>query len=424
MIKINKLELENVKRIKAVKLEPSENGLTIIGGRNNQGKTSVLDSIAWALGGERYRPSQVRRDGSVIPPHLHIVLSNGLVVDRAGKNSDLKVTDPNGNKGGQQILNEFVEELALNLPKFMESSDKEKANTLLKIIGAGDRLSELEKEENELYNRRHFIGQIADQKAKYAKEMTYWQDVPKDLISAAELIARQQDILAKNGENQRKRNRVAELEEEVKRLQYTVDSLTEKLAQASEACMNAMENLNIARKSAEELHDESTAELEENIRHIDMVNAKIRDNLNKEKAEEEAAEYRRQYEALTDKLEETRRLKRDLLQSADLPLVGLSVENGSLTYRGKRWDNMSGSDQLKVSAAIVRKLNPNCGFVLIDKLEQMDLDTLREFGEWLEKENLQAIATRVSTGNECSIIIEDGYGSSDETTKNWKAGEF
>ncbi len=424
MIKINKLELENVKRIKAVKLEPSENGLTIIGGRNNQGKTSVLDSIAWALGGERYRPSQVRRDGSVIPPHLHIVLSNGLVVDRAGKNSDLKVTDPNGNKGGQQILNEFVEELALNLPKFMESSDKEKANTLLKIIGVGDRLSELEKEENELYNRRHFIGQIADQKAKYAKEMTYWQDVPKDLISAAELIARQQDILAKNGENQRKRNRAAELEEEVKRLQHTVDSLTEKLAQASEACMNAMENLNIARKSAEELHDESTAELEENIRHIDMVNAKIRDNLNKEKAEEEAAEYRRQYEALTDKLEETRRLKRDLLQSADLPLVGLSVENGSLTYRGKRWDNMSSSDQLKVSAAIVRKLNPNCGFVLIDKLEQMDLDTLREFGEWLEKENLQAIATRVSTGDECSIIIEDGYASSDETPKNWKAGEF
>lgn len=424
MIKINKLELENVKRIKAVKLEPSENGLTIIGGRNNQGKTSVLDSIAWALGGERYRPSQVRRDGSVIPPHLHIVLSNGLVVDRAGKNSDLKVTDPNGNKGGQQILNEFVEELALNLPKFMESTDKEKANTLLKIIGVGDRLSELEKEESEIYNRRHFIGQIADQKAKYAKEMTYWQDMPKDLISAAELIAKQQDILAKNGENQRKRSRVTELEEEVKKLQYTVDSLTEKLAQASQACMDAMENLNIARKSAEELHDESTAELEENIRHIDMVNAKIRDNLNKEKAEEEAAEYRRQYEDLTDKLEETRRLKRDLLQSADLPLVGLSVENGSLTYRGKRWDNMSGSDQLKVSAAIVRKLNPNCGFVLIDKLEQMDLDTLREFGEWLEKENLQAIATRVSTGDECSIIIEDGYGSSDETTKNWKAGEF
>ena len=66
MMKINKLEIENVKRVKAVKIEPSENGLTIIGGRNNQGKTSVLDSIAWALGGDRYRPSQAVREGSVI----------------------------------------------------------------------------------------------------------------------------------------------------------------------------------------------------------------------------------------------------------------------------------------------------------------------------------------------------------------------
>ena len=54
-VKINKLEIENVKRIKAVKLEPTANGLTVIGGRNNQGKTSVLDSIAWALGGEKFQ---------------------------------------------------------------------------------------------------------------------------------------------------------------------------------------------------------------------------------------------------------------------------------------------------------------------------------------------------------------------------------
>ena len=46
-IKINKLEIENVKRVKAVKIEPTPAGLTVVGGKNNQGKTSVLDSIAW-----------------------------------------------------------------------------------------------------------------------------------------------------------------------------------------------------------------------------------------------------------------------------------------------------------------------------------------------------------------------------------------
>jgi hypothetical protein len=59
-------------------------------------------------------------------------------------------------------------------------------------------------------------------------------------------------------------------------------------------------------------------------------------------------------------------------------------------------------------AAIVRKLNPACGFVLIDKIEQMDLATLRTFGAWLQAEGLQAITTRVSRGDECSIIIEAG----------------
>ena len=97
------------------------------------------------------------------------------------------------------------------------------------------------------------------------------------------------------------------------------------------------------------------------------------------------------------------------MDNAELPLPGLSVQDGELIYHGQKWDNMSGAERLKVSTAIVRKLNPECGFVLMDKLEQMDLNTLREFGEWLEKEGLQVIATRVSTGDECSIIIEDGY---------------
>lgn len=89
---------------------------------------------------------------------------------------------------------------------------------------------------------------------------------------------------------------------------------------------------------------------------------------------------------------------------------------------------MSGSDQLKVSAAIVRALKPECGFILLDKLEQMDLDTLREFSDWMESEGLQGIATRVSTGGECSIIIEDGSAVGKEfpphSAPQWKDSEF
>src|SRR5690625_2655371 len=211
-IKINKLEIENVKRVKAVKIEPTANGMTVVGGKNNQGKTSVLDAIAWALGGNRYRPSQAKREGSMVEPYLHIKLSNGLIVERRGKNSDLRVTDPNGEKAGQTLLDSFVEELAIDLPKFMESTNKEKANILLQIIGVGEQLAKLEKEENELYSKRHAIGQIEDQKKKFAKEMPFYPDAPKELVSINELIQQQQEILARNGENERKRQQLSQIQ--------------------------------------------------------------------------------------------------------------------------------------------------------------------------------------------------------------------
>lgn len=429
-IKINKLEIENVKRIKAVKIEPTKDGLTIIGGRNNQGKTSVIDSIAWALGGDRYKPSQAAREGSVIPPNLHIVMSNGLVVERKGKNSSLKVTDPNGNKGGQQLLNEFVEQLALDLPKFMESSGKEKAHTLLQIIGVGDQLAALEKEEKELYNRRLAIGQIADQKKKFADEQTYYPEAPKELVSPSELIRQQQEILARNGENQKKREQVEAIQKQVAMLREQIEEKEHQLKELKEKFEHVFHDLTIAKTSAKDLQDESTAELEESIANIEEINRKVRANMDKDKAEDDAREYKDQYNALTVEITDVRQKQIDLLKSAELPLPELSVKDGELIYKGQQWDNMSGSDRLKVSTAIVRKLNPKCGFVLLDKLEQMDTDTLNEFGHWLEQEGLQAIATRVSTGDECSIIIEDGYVKGQEPEEapapqpTWKAGEF
>jgi len=438
VIKINKLEIENVKRVKAVKIEPTANGLTIVGGKNNQGKTSVLDAIAWGLGGNKYRPSQAQRDGSVIPPHLQIVMSNGLIIERKGKNSELKVIDPNGEKAGQQLLNSFVEELAIDLPKFMNSTNKEKADILLQIIGVGDQLQEYTRQEQEVYNSRRAIGQIADQKQKFANEQLYYPDAPKEPISASELINQQQAILARNGENQRKRQRLTQYQSEYARQGQEVERLTKLLEEAKAAYEQTGRDLEIAQKDTLDLLDESTEALEANIQKIDEINRKVRANLDKDKAETDANEYRIQYDSLTAKLDKIREEKSNLLNSANLPLEGLSVEDGELIYNGQKWDNMSGADQLRVSTAIVRKLKPECGFILLDKLEQMDIETLQEFGKWLEQEGLQAIATRVSTGEECSIIIEDGYVAGQELvqapvqeqvpqepeTKPWKAGEF
>lgn len=436
-MKINKLEIENVKRVRAVKMEPTSNGLTIIGGNNSEGKTSVLDAIAWALGGNNYRPSEPMRRGSATAPYLKVTMSNGLVVERKGKNSDLKVTDPSGQRAGQQLLDTFIEKLALDLPKFMQASDKDKAAILLNIIGVGPQLAELEIQEKQKYQERLMIGRIADQKKKFAAEQPYYPDAPSEIVSAADLIKQQQDMLLRNAEKAKIRRNAAEAEGKLsiaknalKQAQTAVAEAMTRLDNLTKEYEEAERVYKIAHESAEAVTaDESTEQLERDIEQVEEINRQVRANLDKEKAEDDAREYINNYDRLTTEIEGIRKAKTDLLDGAGLPLPELTIEDGKLMYKGQQWDNMSGAEQLIVATSIVRKLNPECGFVLIDKLEQMDNVTLQRFGKWLENEGLQVIATRVSTGEECSIIITDGYGEMTAAAKApapaaWKKGEF
>ena len=421
-VKISSLELENVKRIRAVELTPTSDGLTVIGGRNAQGKTSVLDAIAWALGGKKMQPNSPNRDGSANPAHLLVKLNNGIVVERKGKGGSLYVTDQTGRKAGQTLLNEFIGQLALNLPKFLECTDKERADYLLDIIGVGDELVRIDTNIQRAYDERRSIGQMQTRKAKAAEELPHYDDAPAVPVSVAELVQQQQEILARNGENQRKRNRIGEIEREMvaansnvnllnarlEELKRQAEKLEKDMTQEMERRDKLLDDLTDARKTAEELQDESTEEIEESIAKIEQTNAKVAANRMWTEAKKEADQLKAEYDGMTETIEKLRADRTRLLDDANMPLHGLSVENGLLVYNGHVWSDMSSAEQLQVATAIVRATNPSCGFVLVDKLEQMDSETLREFGAWCESEELQVIGTRVATDDTCTVIIEDG----------------
>ena len=286
-------------------------------------------------------------------------------------------------------------------------------------------------------------GRIAEQKKKFAQEQMHYDGVPDQLISPQELINQQQAILAQNGENARKREKVDQYEYQVHILTEEVARIQQMLKEKQDDLVKATQNLAIAKTDAMDLVDRSTEELENNLQEIEEINRKVRANLDKQKAEEDAHQAELEWENKDAVLKKVRQDKLDLLKGANLPLEGLSIEDSALIYKGQKWDNMSSAEQLIVATSIVRKLNPECGMVLVDKLEQMDIETLKEFGTWAEKEGLQIIGTRVSTGSECSIIIEDGYVKDDviestsgnasqdaaqhalqPATPTWKAGSF
>jgi DNA repair exonuclease SbcCD ATPase subunit len=417
-VTITSLELENVKRVRAVALTPAATGLTVIGGDNRQGKTSILDGICYALGGEKYRPTALQRDGGQSDARIEISLSNGLLVERKGKNAALKVTDTNGLKGGQKLLDAFVEELALDLPKFLAMSGKDKAGVLLRILGIGDRLAALDKEERAAYDNRTAQGRIADQKAHYAQELPEHQGVPEQIVSAAEITTELQAVIGRNADRQKQRGKLEAMKRAARLVESTAQRLRDEIERLEREIAQARERLDQNTAEAKELAanisgttvepDESTAEIQMRLADIEEVNGMVRTNQAKRAAIADAAAAKRQYDELTTQVEDVRARRSALLNGAAMPLAGLSVEQGELTYNGKAWDCMSASEQIRAGVAIVRKLKPACGFVLLDGLEAMDLNQLAELGKWLEAEGLQAIATRVSRGAECTIVIEDG----------------
>lgn len=141
-------------------------------------------------------------------------------------------------------------------------------------------------------------------------ELEYYHDAPNELISPSELIRQQQDILARNGENQRKRMRAAELESQKQALRRQLDEIQSRYDAACRDC-------DIAARDAAELLDESTEELEQNIRDIEAINQKVRVNLEKERAEDDASTMKKQYEDLTDEIETVRKQKLDLLNGRE-----------------------------------------------------------------------------------------------------------
>lgn len=414
-VSIASLELENVKRVRAVELQPNEKGLTVLGGRNGQGKTSVLDAIAYALGGESMRPDRVTREGSATPAKMRVELSNGIVCERKGKNSSLTVTDTTGMKGGQRLLDEFIGEFALNLPKFLNMSDREKADYLLKTLGIADQLADADRKVAEANAERTEIGRRAKAARKMAEDSPFHGGVPSETLDVSALLDEQmsahevnQAIEFKRREVEAKRAESERMAAEVERLARELADATERMAIASsrsETVTGELEGLEADLANMEPADEQAAAEA---VREAEAVNEMVRQNTARAEMLADADRLDGEYRAAGARVAKAKEERLSLLDGADLPLDGLAVEEGVLRFNGSAWGDMSGSEQLRVATAIVRKLKPECGFVLVDKLEQFDPQQLAEFGEWASGQGLQVIGTRVAVDDTCTVVIEDG----------------
>lgn len=419
--KITGLKLENVKRIKLVEIQPAENGLTIIGGNNGEGKTSVLDGIAYALGGESFRPSALTNgDGNA---YIRVDIGD-YTVERKGKNAELRITDRNGMKGGQKMLNEIVGKFALDLSKFMNANDQEKTKLLLKMFPELETmLDEYKRESEQLRGKRTDINRdIVRMQAQYDM-MPFHSDVPEAEIQVSDLIEQLNAESQKEKDLEEKRRNAEAISGNLKAMEEQYNSMTDTLeslrSQIKTLEANIQANVTSAKQMleqkrilAEEIENAPAsrrAEITEQINHASAINDKILQNRNRKSALANLEALRKESETLTSNIDEIESRRKATLQKANLPLPELSItDEGELLYHNQKWDCMSGAERLKVATAICMEAKPECGFVLIDGLEAMDGKTLDEFSRFLAEKNMQGIGTIVGENERATIILEDG----------------
>lgn len=473
VMKVKHFTMQNVKGVNLFDYEFPLSGATVIGGRNNQGKTSIINGMQYTAGGEAYRPTNYHKDDTAEESFLRMVFSNGIIAQRVGDSADLKVYDENGKLSRQRLLDQFITKFALDLPKFLNGSDKDRAEILLKALHIEDKVETLDAAIQSEYEERTIIGRIRDQKRKAGKEMPFHEGVPEEELSPSDILARMQEVNVRNAKIQAAKQeldknnadlirlveagekidaalakvdgetvslcekvdadcktKVASIEEQIRKLQDSIKAAQEfavshkaqirKSAEENKKALSGQKTENdkavdaltekIASAEMQDFTLEDTSSFQREIDEVENTNVKVRENIARAKVLKEADEQALKYDEKTAVIEDLRKQKDALLQGAGLPYPGLSVENKVVTLNGKAWDCMSESMKIRVGCAIVMRINPSCKFMFVDKLEQLDPESLAELDQFAKDHDIQIIGTRVTTNpDDCTIIIKNGY---------------
>ena len=197
-VKIIKLEAENIKRLCAVEITPQGN-IVEITGANGAGKTSVLDSIWWGLGGTRTHQKVPIRAGQEYA-RIKLDLGELKVTRHFSKRKPIKEGQPETfttritvetNKGAryqspQHMLDKLLSSLSFDPLKFANMESHEQHKTLKSLLGLD--FSDLEEAYTRDYGQRAEYNRTAKIARAAADLIQFPDDTPDEQKHIGKLV--------------------------------------------------------------------------------------------------------------------------------------------------------------------------------------------------------------------------------------------
>ena len=404
-LKVVELTAQNIMRLKAVRIRPDGRPVVIVGGRNAQGKTSVLEAITLALGGKRAavpRPIREGEDKAGVQVDL-----GEYVVTRTYNPDRLRVERKDGSVVGspQTVLNDMLGDLTFDPLALLRMSPKEQAETVKTIVGLD--LSELDEKEADLYEERREAKAELKAALNRLDAIDVPEDAPTEYVNTDALM---QELEAREVAHTQHTKAVSALnaaQAEKERLDKRIESLKAQLKAAEEERAEVSAEIKQLTDLVERAEVPSLDEIRKAIAEAQEINRKVDAKRSYLNLKDEAKKLKEAVQVLEDQIQAVRDERKRLIAGAQIPVEGLSFGPEGLTLNGIPFEQCSQSEQLRVSFALAVAANPTIGITLIRDASLLDADSLAQIAEMAEQYGVQVWLERVGD-DPAAFIIEDG----------------
>lgn len=424
MSHIVSLSAENILRLVAVHITPDKDGnLVVISGNNGNGKSSVLASIAMALGGGPEVPDLPVRQGQ--EKGVIVLETEDLKITRrftAKGGTTLAVENKDGlvYKSPQEILNKLTGRLTFDPLEFVNLKPAPQLEMLKRIVGLD--FTALDAERKRLYDERTLVNREADKAQAKADFMPHHPDAPAEEASVTAIVA-ERDAAKEHNAKQAELTR-AEREAEdalaqtinlrsayltdIERLEAMLKLARERAAECDEKIPALKTRLSAAQEQSQKFTAIDLKPITERLATAESTNQKVRQNKARQETEKFAEMIRLQADGLTKQIEAVDKQKETELAAAKFPVPGMSFNETGVLFNGLPFVQASTAEKLRASVAMAAALNPKLRVMLVRSGNDLDRNGLRLLAELAKEHDLQVWLERVEPGDVPAVVIEDG----------------
>lgn len=406
-MKLLGFKADNYKRLKVVELKLEGQRLVTISGRNNQGKSSLIDAVE-ALFGDMSHVARVPVRAGEDEARLYGDVGEFKItkVIKKDRSVSLIVEDKDGKRmrTPQTLLDKFTSEIAFDPMEFMNLKASDRIEALKKLIPEFNFAGNA-KARQDAYDRRTDIGRDYKRYKANLDMLPLQPDKKPAPVDVAKAVADLKDIEDRQAKAQMVRSRLAALAADIMRIEREVSGLKEQLKNRSRELLSAQEEYDSAPSPEEPGDPEPLRQVIAGAQAVDRDIQNFDRHAELKRETDLAQSEIRRLDGLIEDLDDARNLA---IRNAKLPVDGLGFGEEDVTIDGLPFEQASSSMQLTTATGISMALKPTLRVILVRQGPLLDADHLDLLKMMAEENDYLMLVERIDPDAQNGIIIEDG----------------